>query len=69
MYNIGSLTGRNGVGVKVYFVAKVLQQVSGHGTWLSTTLHQNSDSTTGPVCGAFLGLCPCNVLNMSNCSH
>lgn len=53
--SIGSLTGRNGVGVKVYFVAKVLQQVSSHGTWEHDSRKQDGDHASGPSCGAFLG--------------
>ena len=51
----GSLTGRNGIGVKVYFIAEFLQTPIGYGTWEGGNVHTGQRSASGNECGAFVG--------------
>ena len=52
---IGTLTGRNGFGVKVYFVANVTGKTVDHGTWDNSVIHSNTTFASGKNCGAYLG--------------
>ena len=52
---VGSLTGRNGRGVYVYFVANFSEQLASHGTWNDGHVNLKSVTTTGRQCGAFAG--------------
>lgn len=51
----GSLTGRNGVGVKFYYVIKVLEEVIRFGIWEDGVVVDSKRSTFGSECGAFAG--------------
>ena len=53
--NIGSLTGRNGKGIYVYFVANFSEELISFGTWSDGHLSIKSVSTVGKRCGAFAG--------------
>lgn len=52
---IGSLTGRNGFGVKVYFFANVTGKPVGYGTWENSVINSNATYTSGKDCGAYIG--------------
>lgn len=55
--NIGSLTGRNGLGVKVYFFANVTSgKPVGYGTWENSVINNNATFAAGKDCGAYIGL-------------
>ena len=53
--HIGSLTGRNGFGVKVYFSANVTGKSIGYGTWENSVINDNATSASGKDCGAYIG--------------
>lgn len=52
--SVGSLTGRNGKGVYVYFVANFSKEPVSLGTWSDGHLSLNV-SAAGKHCGAFAG--------------
>ena len=54
VYCVGSLTGRNGKGVYVYFVANFSKEPVSFGTWSDGHLSPNA-SVVGKHCGAFAG--------------
>ena len=54
---IGSLTGRNGFGVKVYFIADVTGKPVGYGTWKNSEINNNGMFASGKDCGAYIGSC------------
>ena len=56
---VGSLTGRNGKGIYVYFVANFSEELISFGTWNDGHLSIKSVFTVGKRCGAFAG----NVFN------
>ena len=51
----GSLTGRNQIGVKIYFSVKILGEVVGYGIWEDSILHASKRNGGGPNCGAYAG--------------
>ena len=52
---VGSLTGRNGKGIYVYFVANFSEELISFGTWNDGHLSIKSVFTVGKRCGAFAG--------------
>ena len=56
MLIIGSLTGRNGFGVRVYFFARITEKPVGYGTWENSVLNSNATAASGKDCGAYIGL-------------
>jgi len=52
---LGALTGRNGRGINVYFVANFSDKIISVGTWNDGDVNMNTVSTTGARCGAFAG--------------
>lgn len=63
--NIGSLTGRNGKGIYVYFVANFSEEFISFGTWSDGHLSIKSVSAVGKRCGAFAG----KVFNYNHYCH
>lgn len=52
---IGSMTGRNGRGIYVYFVANFSEAPISFGTWNDDYVALRSVTTAGKHCGAFAG--------------
>jgi len=52
----GSLTGRNGVGVRAYFAIRFPQPPIAFGTWEGEELNWHSREAAGSSCGAFVGV-------------
>jgi len=52
---LGALTGRNGRGVNVYFVANFSDRIISVGTWNDGDVKMNTVSMIGVQCGAFAG--------------
>ena len=52
---VGSLTGRNGRGVYIYFVAKFSEELGSFGTWNDAHLSLESVSAVGKHCGGYAG--------------
>ena len=54
-FSVGSMTGRNGKGINVYFVANFTEELISFGTWNDGHLDLGSVYTAGKECGAFAG--------------
>ena len=52
---LGAMTGRNGRGINVYFVANFSDKIISVGTWNNSDVNVNTVSATGTHCGAFAG--------------
>ena len=52
----GSLTGRNHVGVKFYYVVRILEKVIESGVWEESVLYENRENARCSNCGVYAGL-------------
>jgi hypothetical protein len=52
---LGSLTGRNQVGVKFYYVIRILEEVGNFGVWESGALYDNRRNAICSDCGVYAG--------------
>lgn len=52
----GSLTGRNHVGVKFYYVIRILEEVVDFGIWEDGVLYDGRESANCSNCGVYAGI-------------
>lgn len=59
VYFAGSLTGRNHIGVKFYYVIRILEKVDKSGIWEDGALYENRENAHCSDCGVYAGVFDC----------